>query len=270
MNRHKNIGQNILLVIIIFLITSCEEKTNWNLQTSGRKIIVDALLTSDLKNQEVKVYYSSTGLNEKPEPISGATIKLIGKNTIYLFKEADSLAGFYISDIPFRCATGIWYQLIVDAEGSRDTATADMEAITPLQQYKISDYDSLYRFTYINDDIPSFTEIFYDWSLVPDYCNSYGFCTASETYYTLNNLDVSKIIAPKKQVICFPRGTQIIRKKYSLSKQHQEFIRSLLLETEWRGGVFDVEQGNVTTNFHHGMRGWFGVCTVLSDTIHFQ
>lgn len=269
MNTQKNIRQNILLVITVFLIASCEEKTNWDLQTSNQVIIIDALLTSDLKNQEIKVYYSSTGLNEKPTPISGATIKLIGKNTIHLFKETDSLAGFYISAIPFRCATGISYQLIIDAEGIQDTVTADMEAITPLQEYDISAYGSLYRFTYINDDIPSFTEILYDWSLVPDYCNSYGFCTASETYYTLNNLDVSKILAPKKQVICFPRGTQIIRKKYSLSKQHQEFIRSMLLETEWRGGIFDVEQGNVITNFHHGMRGWFGVCMVLSDTIHF-
>jgi hypothetical protein len=77
---------------------------------------------------------------------------------------------------------------------------------------------------------------------------------------------VAEEFGPAKQEIWFPAGTTLIRKKYSLTKSHQEFIRSLLIETEWRGGLFDMEQGNVLTNFSHGTRGWFAACMVISDT----
>jgi hypothetical protein len=110
------------------------------------------------------------------------------------------------------------------------------------------------------------TEVFYDWSFDHDYCNIYGFCTAAETYYTLNNEDVNKAFGPDRQVIRFPVGTTIIRKTYSLSVEHQQFLRSLLMETDWRGGLFDVQAGNVNTNITNGAKGFFGVCMVVSDT----
>jgi hypothetical protein len=77
---------------------------------------------------------------------------------------------------------------------------------------------------------------------------------------------VNNIFGPAKDTIYFPAGTKIIRRKYSLSKEHQDFIRTLLIETEWRGGIFDVQQGNVLTNISNGARGFFAACMVLSDT----
>ncbi|HEX2395261.1 MAG TPA: hypothetical protein VHI78_07945, partial [Bacteroidales bacterium] len=98
-------------------------------------------------------------------------------------------------------------------------------------------------------------------------CEQYGACNALDVYYVLNNIDLGKIFSPDRQVIKFPHKTTIIRRKYSLTPEHQEFARSLMLETEWRGGIFDAEAGNVPTNFKNGMHGWFAVCTLVSDTI---
>jgi hypothetical protein len=80
-------------------------------------------------------------------------------------------------------------------------------------------------------------------------------------------VDIIKEFAPAKQEVLFPEGTMVYRKKYSLSEDHQSFIRSLLIETEWRGGLFDVEHGNVQSNFTNGTLGYFGVCQVLSDSV---
>ncbi len=98
----------------------------------------------------------------------------------------------------------------------------------------------------------SMTEVYYDWSATPDYCTRYGFCEASEVYYTLYNIDAEKIFAPDRQVITFPENTRIIRKKYSLSPAHQQFVRALLLETEWRGGLFDCRTGQRS----HQLQPW--------------
>jgi hypothetical protein len=229
---------------------------------------VDCIITNEMKYHELKLYLSSTGLNQQPEGISDAVITLSDGDTTLSFTEVE--AGKYLSSVPFRASAGHEYSLSVTCLGISDTAHAEMVAITPLESFEITAYDSLFRFVYYPGNQPSMTEIFYDWSAVPGYCESYGACRASETYYTLDNIDVSKMFSPERIVIPFPRNTEIIRKKYSLSESHQEFIRSLLLETDWRGGVFDVEQGNVPTNFSHGIRGWFAACMVLSDTTYFD
>jgi hypothetical protein len=258
------------LTLLLLILLSCEKQTSWELQKGERYPVVDCILTNELKIQELTVYWSALGMNEIPQPISGAYIELFDENSSVLFSEDTNKAGRYISSQSFRAAAGYTYRLVVACNGISDTAEAEMVAINPLEPLKIVVYDSLYRFEYTESQRPSMTEIYYNWSADGNYCEKYGACSASETFYTLENIDVGKLFPPDKQVIAFPRNTEIIRKKYSLSEEHQEFLRSLLLETEWRGGLFDIEQDNVPTNFHHGIRGWFAACMVLSDTTFFK
>ena len=85
--------------------------------------------------------------------------------------------------------------------------------------------------------------------------------------YDIKNIDVQEIYAPEKEVFTFPAGSQIVRKRHSLSEQHVAYLRSLLSETEWRGGLFDIDRSNIPTNLSEGAIGFFGVSTVVSDTI---
>jgi hypothetical protein len=72
----------------------------------------------------------------------------------------------------------------------------------------------------------------------------------------LNNIDVNTIFGGDREVICFPSGTTIVRKKYGLTESHQSFLRSMLMETDWSGGIFDVQHGNVETNLSNGALGF--------------
>ena len=259
----------ILIFVLAFSFISCEEITTWDIIPSERFLVVDGIITNELKVHEILVYASSEEMNREPEPASGVEIQLFdGDNTI-LFSEDTSLPGRYISEYPFRALPDRTYQLSIRYIDSYDTAYAKVAEINPLEPLIIVDHEDLYRFQYIQSELPSMTEVFYDWSAVPQYCTWYGSCYAAETFYTLNSIDVSQEFAPPKQVISFPEKTKIVRRKYSLSEPHQRFIRSLLMETEWRGGIFDVEQGNVPTNFAHGTRGWFAACLVLTDSTTF-
>lgn len=250
--------------------SSCEKETTWNINASDRFIVADCIITNEYKNHEVILYYSSGNLNQQPEGVTGASVVLSDGAQQLLFIEDLEKPGKYISAEKFMASGGNNYMLVISADSITDTAFASMAAINPMEPVQIIESGSLYKLVYYESSSPSMSEVFYDWSAVPDYCSDYGYCSASETYYTLDNIDMSKIYAPDKAEILFPRGTQIIRKKYSLNDEHQKFIRSLLLETDWRGGVFDTEQGNVPTNFSGKIRGWFAACMVLSDTTNFD
>ncbi|MBN2485078.1 MAG: DUF4249 family protein [Bacteroidales bacterium] len=266
----KTFLYRIITLAAILVFAACEEQTSWIVQAPDRFIVADCIITNELKYHELKLYYSGDSLNYKPESVTGATIGIsYGTNQIE-FTEKPGEPGIYISNEVFMATAGNIYSLHISAGNISGTAYATMTAINPMEPAEIIETDSLYRFVYFESSQPSMTDVFYDWSSSPGYCSIYGACSASETFYTLNNIDINKIFAPDKQEILFPRGTQIIRRKYSLSDEHQKFLRSLLMETEWRGGVFDVEQGNVPTNFSGEIRGWFAACMVLTDTVNFN
>jgi hypothetical protein len=83
-------------------------------------------------------------------------------------------------------------------------------------------------------------------------------------FYTLPTLDVSEIFAPEMEKILFPGGTIITERRYSLTPGHAEFIRELMLETNWTGGLFSLANSNVMTNLSDGAIGYFGACSVTS------
>jgi hypothetical protein len=254
------------LVTILLLLQGCEMATDWDLKKEGAFIVADCIITNEAKVQELTLTSSVNDLNGTPEGLSGALITLSDGVTSINFAEDPMRPGKYLSVVPFGASLGKIYRLTIQYGTNADTAYAEMVAITPLEDIVITPYNDLYRVVYKDSPRPSMTEVYYDWTSDASYTESYGAGTASEVYYTMDNIDAGKIFAPERMVIPFPPHTEIIRRKYSLSEPHQDFLRSLLLETEWRGGLFDAEQGNVPTNFHHGFRGWFAACMVVSDT----
>lgn len=262
MARFYNIA---IIVLVGLMVLSCEEKINWNLQSSDPVLIVDAIFTNEFKAQEVKIYSSYQQLNDSTFFISGATVKASVGNIEYNFTAALDKPGVYYSE-PFAIAYDQVYELEINYDDIYTRAFARGAYISELRTDTIVQNDSgLYHYVYTGSNLPAMTEIYYNWSHDTDYCQFYGNCYAAETYYTLNVIDIGEEFAPEKERIYFPSGTTITRRKYSLSAEHQDFIRSLLIETEWRGGLFDVEYGNVPTNFNNGVRGWFGICMVLED-----
>jgi hypothetical protein len=259
-----------LAMIGVLLLPGCERQTSWDLERSERFPVVDCLITNELKQHTLRLHWSSDELNLPPEFIPGAVIELSdGSNTVSFVENAEE-PGTYITPDAFMAVAGISYRLTIRFGSIQDTAFASMTGVSPLEDIQIEASDGYFQLVNQSGAGASMTEVAYDWSGDPQYCGQYGSCRAFEVFYNLDNIDVSKEFAPEKQVILFPHNTLIKRRKYSLTTDHQRFIRSLLLETEWRGGFFDTEQGNVPTNFHHGIRGWFGVCSVVADSLYFN
>lgn len=256
-------------IILAYFLISCEQKTEWDFQPDHPFVVADCIITNEFRRHEVRLSWSTDTLNQSVTGYSGAAVTISdGLNEVSFFEDP-GIAGRYVSEQAFRATVGKQYRLTIEWSGGSDAATAVMVPLAPIKEIEIFPSDGYYRYSFNENHYPCMMEISYNWSADATYCSTYGSCQASEVFYHLNNLDAGKIFAPDKQVILFPKQTQIIRRKYSLSDDHQEFIRSLLLETEWRGGVFDTEQANVPTNFSNGLRGWFGACMVATDTLMF-
>jgi hypothetical protein len=86
-------------------------------------------------------------------------------------------------------------------------------------------------------------------------------------YYTFPGVDPDDILPkPVDATLSYDEGTQLTQTKYSLSQEHYLFLRALLLETEYKGGIFGSVRSNVPTNLSHGALGFFGACAVIRRT----
>lgn len=257
----------ILILLISVLSVSCEKAVDWEIkQDNITRLIVDGILTNEFKAQQVRLSFSTDTLNEIPKPASDAVVTVTYNNNTYFFVEDQDNPGIYTSE-PFIAVVEMDYHLVIQTDSVLYEATSYAVPVTNLKQIQLAEEpDSLFSYINTDDTRATMTEVFYDWSTEPSYCELYGQCQAAETYYFLNSVDINQAFGPEKQKIKFPKETIIIRKKYSLTEEHQDFIRSLLIETDWRGGLFDVQQGNVETNMSNGALGYFAVCMVKSDT----
>ncbi len=269
-SKHMALGPGFLvLVLTIILLPGCETEYPWELQESEVKnMVVDGIITNEMKAQHIKLSISNTKPNKLSEPISGATVTVDEKNNHYQFIESSTLPGSYIS-LPFQAVVGKTYVLSITINSKIFTARDSMVSITELSPFNLSieSKGEFYVYNHIKTGMPAIIEVYFDWTKNTEYTQDYGSSMAKETFYILKNVDINEVLHPDMEIIRFPKGTKIIRRKYSLSEDHQAFIRSLLMETEWRGGLFDVQQGNVSTNLNNNALGFFGVCMILKDSM---
>jgi len=260
----------IYTFILIIIFSSCEQKIDWNLQNDDYDfIIIEGIITNKREYHEIKITKSVNNLNEIPLPVTDATVSIYDGKNYYILTQ-DSLNGIYKPDTTFIGVINKNYILTVDYQGTKYYSQAQMLPALPIDtlSYSLDSDKNLYSINYVaptfSDQEDAMYEINLNWSHLPEYKDSsYNSTHAKTYYYTLSSIDVSEIFAPERETIYFPKGTIINEKKYSLSAEHSAFIRSLLFETEWRGGYFDSQQGNVETNISNGGLGFFGACTLI-------
>jgi hypothetical protein len=260
-------------LICISFFTACEEIIDDTVSPEQSELlVVEGLLTNEKKNHKVKLTLPYSYQNNKEIPATGAFVAIINSDTaLSVLNEFPKGSGEYYTD-SLRAVFGKFYLLFIRYKGKEYRAfdfPPPGERLNPLiykenivddqSQYNLEFEDSGTSPNYINYDI--------DWSDTDRCTSTIENCKGELTYYDLKTIDVQEIYAPEKLVFFFPSGSRIIRKKFSVSDNYQKFLRSLLSETEWRGGLFDVERDNITTNLSEGAIGFFAVTTVVTDTV---
>lgn len=260
----------IIFMLSLFMI-SCEEQFDWDtVPQENDLLVVDALLTNEKMNHLVKLSRTNPESNQGWNPASGAVVIISDGEKNELLTEFPVNSGLYYTSSDFRAVFAKQYYLIIRYMGKIYSATDSSvpgEPFTSEELYKDAD-SGLFELNFTPSGIPSMTRYFLTWSHT-EYCQqnqNNDLCSAKVVYYDLKTIGVNENFKPEKEKVLFPNGTIIVRKKYSLSEAYRQFLRSMLSETEWRGGLFDVQRGNAFTNLSEGAVGFFAISTVVTDT----
>ncbi len=270
--------KNTFLYLLLLLLTSCEKQIDRPINADNLNlIVVDGIITNEHKSHTIRITRSVTSLNALPQPVSGASVILSDPDQAIFLSEQTNHPGVYQTPADFFAKPNTEYSLLISVDGKPYSAKSHQVDNEPLKmlRYEFNSNKNLYRIVWVDNPYnaahPAMYEISLDWSQVPGYTNlPPENCKAKLYYYTLPTLDVSQIFSPEMQQIFFPSGTRITERKYSLNPEYTEFIRALISETNWKGGLFDSAPANVPTNMSEGAVGFFAACNVISDSLIVQ
>ena len=227
-------------------------------------VVVSGTLTNENIEHVITLSRPYQTLNGVDTPVTGATVTISDDTNVVALTESPTGSGKYLTP-PMVAITGKTYTLFILYQGQQYTAhdsATPVEAMTPLAYTKTTDGYSLVLNPVGQD--PNYIEHDLSWAGTPA-CTS-GSCNGEVVFYDLKTFDVNQIFKPSKADFYFPLNTVVIRKKYSVSPGYLAFLRGVLSETEWSGGIFDIQHANAPTNLSAGAIGFFAVSTVVSDT----
>ncbi len=259
--------KTITYVALLFAgLISCQEQIDWQLDAETTDLlVVEGILTNERTNHLIKLSRTNSNSNEGFRPAFGATVLISdGENVIPLIEFPLKSGHYYTQSV--RAVFGKTYTLVIFHNGRQYAGQDSAQPVEPLPVLSYRrEADSLYTLNFQEGNDPSMTKYFMTWNNT-EYCmKSNDICFAKLVYYDLKNIDVNEAFKPQKELIIFPENTVIVRKKYALSNAYRAFLRSVLSETEWRGGQFDVQRDNTLTNMSEGAIGFFAVSMVVSD-----
>ncbi len=279
------LGERLMGLILIITFYSCgiEERIDWEMEGSDADfIVVEGMLTNKVNgvrldtivtSHYVRLSHPVTDLNGFPEPISGADVTIYSDQKNYELFEYQNGSGLYLSDSMITGNIGTTYHLRVRYKGENYSASTSM---VPLRHYNFMSYqrdeddtESFYMSGVFDYSGSAMLQVNLDWShtrshyLLPDSLQK-----ARMLFFALENFDINHQLKPDQQKVKFPEGTRMEQRIYALGPDYADFYRSLLIETVWRGSVFDVYQSNVRSNLSDGAMGYFGAATVqVMDTV---
>jgi len=266
----------LLLIVFFVSLSACQEKIEWELEMENElRLVVDAKLTNEKKAHEVKLSLPVYEINGDPRAVSGAEVALFdGSDTIFL-NEDPHREGVYLTDPDVQGVVNKNYVLGIKVNDFVCWAAARMTGVTPITSpgyYKVSNDPELYELYFGGSDLPSMIKLELDWSDVEGYRELPGEETHAIVfayYFSVLRVDANELFASNQDRVRFPPGTAAIITKESLSDGYQEYLRGMLSETTWNGGLFDVKPGDPFTNLSAGAIGYFSATSVLRDTITF-
>lgn len=255
-------------LFILILLASCEEQFNWPLANPENDLlVVEAVVTNENKKHLIKLSKTYNAQNQSPNPATGALVVILTDTDTIATTENPPGSGLYYTD-SMRAVIDKLYILGIQYEGQLYHAYDFQEPGEPFEGplsysavseelYTINFQESSGNANYIIYNI--------NWQSVGNCDNSID-CQAKQIFYDLKNIDINKLFKPDQERVDFPAGTIIIRRKYSISSRYREYLRGMLSETAWRGGLFDAFPANAATNLEGGAVGFFAISTVVMDT----
>ncbi|TPG39431.1 DUF4249 domain-containing protein [Flavobacterium pectinovorum] len=191
----KHTNKIILFFLLSFFISSCSESYNLQTDTYEEAIVIEATLTNELKNQEIKITKTSRFEDEEVTVETGANVIVKDNlNNEYLFTEK---SGKYVSESAFEVVSGRQYSLEIKTKDGK--------------VYKSSS-ETLPTVSPITDITPSVVVNNKNETGIQMNANSYD-ANRTSNYYRYEYEETFKIVAPRwtseRAVVTGPKNIRI-------------------------------------------------------------
>jgi len=259
----------IFLLIASFFLFSCTEKIEIDLNDgNNNRLVVEGSITSTPGIHTVKLSRTTTYFfNQKAPAELGATVTISDGQTVFPLSDTDN-DGVYVTDNNVAGMPGRTYKLDITLKnGEQFSASSYMDSIAPLDSLSYlysNDYylfmnDYAYLVFLFAQETPGLGNA-YQWNLYIDGVLESD--TLREVAFTDDrNVDGSYI---KDWPVYMVENWQIKKdttrigvEMRSMSMDQYLYNVSLMLETDWNGGMFQGPPANVPTNLNNGALGFF-------------
>ena len=174
----KNKTPYLLVIFHIFLL-SCVEEIDFETETFEIALVVEARITNEEKNHEIKLSRTYRFEDDGPAPEANATVKIVSANGVILFEETE--AGNYVSLEVFKAMPSLNYVLQIKTDDGRSYESNETNLTQSTQ------INNLYAVRETNDDGINGMSIYID-TFDP---------TGNSKYYRYTYEETYKIIAPR-------------------------------------------------------------------------
>ncbi len=271
----------LCFIFIVFITLACQEIVDLEVETSAPLLVVDGLITTERKQHEVRLGQTADyGLKEYP-PATNAFVTISDENNTFQMSEISD--GVYITDDSIAGEVGKVYTLRIAWSGNVYQAMDTLPEVTDFEpiffgegfpnedfefrrhQFGFSEANRWEQWVTRTEPLPGNvnpSSLGQQIGVSFDIDNGYVF-----NWFTHPKIEVSGVFQfEETHFYGFRGGNRVAQRKFSLSDQHYAFWRTVFLETEWRGSLFDTEPTNVITNVSNGAVGFFGASAVIEKT----
>ncbi|MCT4614084.1 MAG: DUF4249 domain-containing protein [Marinifilaceae bacterium] len=285
--------KNIYIYLIILIVSiSCTERIDVDVKNIDPKMVVDAVVDTDMKNHFVKLSLTTDIYNSvEPRNLSNAEVKVFANEKEYIYEEKNE--GEYYSKEQFEGIPGVKYKLVIsnidinkDGEMEEYTAEATMNPAHELEKiwvgedpdYEIYDDDEeddpllvlkltardnskrkdYYMFAaFLNDKLvhSKLTDVFV---IKDDYFNG----------KLIDDVSILHFNQAKEEEI-IRQSDKIILETYSITEGYYDFVSQFQEIANGYNPMVDGQPANIKTNISNGAIGYFAVYSITrTDLIY--
>ena len=254
------------MIPALFLV-SCEEETEWEYLTENNdRLVVDAVLTNELRFQEIRLSKSFNDLNGTPPPVTDAVVKVSVGPFVVNFIHSDDTPGLYRSEILMIILNNLVYDLTIEWEGEMYTASSELSDVAPMPQITFRPLGETGLLVF-GDFAPFYSanqQAMYEMNVNWAFLTGDSTSLARTYFYTFSSIDINQTVLPTTEPIAFPPGSLVVARKFGLNDDYAEYLRALVIETNWNGSVLFANPASLPTNISNGALGFFSTCSVLT------
>lgn len=278
--------KTLLFIILIFTIifNSCREDLDVNLNTDvNKRLVVDGCITDRPVDDTVRLSWTSDYFSRDTTPYITDATAIISDNENNVFELVNLNNGKYLIDkTQFQGKIGNTYTLTITVNGNEYSATSTMNPVAKMDSviwhYTYIVYPNMYFYelSYYGYDPPEKNQ--YMWNIymnskcVTDSLknkillddsqfNGYPLNDISLIFYTEEKMDeitgIRDYSITDSVKYIYPDTIQVTIEMMEIPLEYLHFINEVMLETFWKGGLFDGPPANITSNVSNQGVGFF-------------